>query len=808
MFFKGKFRDEKGSAFTASWRTRLDPHAGTPDRIQNRRKKIIAGSILAIFAFIITLICFWGQDLVWVQLVPNSKSKYQIIAETPFEFVSKIKTKRFKEERRNLIAPIYRIDLKAFEDFRREIYKLDELLDAFGERKEFADAYLFELKNFVRAFNERNDVDIAWGDIDTLVRRVDVCGRTGLLIEGLLLIQDILSDGILDQSLSDQRNEEYFLNIEVEGAVRRFHSRTEEEAHRFFKLRLSTVETTAEVLQSVFRILKIGIRSNVVFNSVATAQKITRVLRETPDVIEKVFPGKILIETGAIITDEDYECLSAYRLALRDSNLASVHTGTNLIERFLISFGVLLLIYLFLQTSRNMLKILTSKEFFLTIQLLLINLLLCRVVIWIFELGILDGVINFALAAKETGNLAEPLKMMAFADPICLLPYAMPLTLSAVMGTLLLRTYVGILLGIVTSIFCCLMLSQSAECLVAFFITTFITVYFARHSYIRAQVIRSGAIGGVVFVIMSLMLSLGMHIMDGMIIMQAILAFANCLFTAMFALTFLPFFENLFRCCTNICLIELTDYTNPLLMKLQILAPGTYHHSLMVANLAEQAAISIRANPFLCRTLALYHDVGKLVKPEYFTENQSIANPHNKHTPFMSALIIKSHVKEGIAIARAAKLPPRIVEGIAEHHGTTVIRYFYTKALKQQQGEIAKQQSEGQSAADAGGLGQAEVEKSIFKYDGPRPRSKETLILSVADSIEAASRSLHNPTPQSIQTLTNNIIDGKITDTQFDECRITFKEIEDLRHSFYFTLLNMLHSRVSYDEIKLDEPAA
>jgi putative nucleotidyltransferase with HDIG domain len=357
------------------------------------------------------------------------------------------------------------------------------------------------------------------------------------------------------------------------------------------------------------------------------------------------------------------------------------------------------------------------------------------------------------------------------------------------MGTMLIRTYVGIILGILTALFSCLMLAQSVECLVAFFIVTFASVYLVRHAYIRSQVIQSGIISGIVFVAMSFASTLGLHIPKEMFIFQAVFSFTNCLFISMFALTILPFFEKWFQCCTNIRLIELTDYSNPLLMKLQIFAPGTYQHSLMVANLAEQAAISIRANPFLCRTLALYHDVGKLIKPEYFTENQSQhMNPHDEKTPFMSALIIKSHIKEGVAIAKAAKLPPRIIDGILEHHGTTVIRYFYTKAVKQQM--------EDQSAPE-------HVEKSAFRYDGPRPQSRETLILSVADSLEAASRSLFNPTPQAIQTLTNNIVAGKITEEQFDNCQITFQEVETLRKSFYFTLLNMMHSRVSYDEIQL-----
>ncbi|MDR1303135.1 MAG: HDIG domain-containing protein, partial [Puniceicoccales bacterium] len=309
---------------------------------------------------------------------------------------------------------------------------------------------------------------------------------------------------------------------------------------------------------------------------------------------------------------------------------------------------------------------------------------------------------------------------------------------------------------------------------------------------------RSGYVGGIIFGIMAIIFAISHFIPKEMLIMQLCLGFGNCLLVSMIILTILPFLEDTFKCCSNICLIELTDYRSPLLMKLQILAPGTYQHSLMVANLAEQAAISIHANPFLCRTLAMYHDVGKLIKPEYFMENQTRQhrNPHDEKTPFMSALILKSHVKEGVMLAKLAGVPPRIIDGITEHHGTTTIRYFYAKALRQREEEV------GRLSLDASVVDLSEIEKSVFKYDGPRPRSRETLILSIADSVEAASRSLYNPTPQSIRVLINGIIDGKAKEDQFDECRLSFQELSCLRQSFFVTLLNMLHSRINYDEVK------
>ncbi|MDR2806614.1 MAG: HDIG domain-containing protein [Puniceicoccales bacterium] len=759
----------------------------------------VALTIIFILSFFIALICFWGQDLIWIQFVPNSKVKVQTIASIPFEYVSRIKTQRLKEQRRNLVAPVYRINEMVYETFEHEIFRLDELLDAFSNhRGQSMEAYLFELKSFIRSFNEKYKIDIGWSDIDILVRCVDEYGRTGILVEGLAIVKDILSEGVFDQSLSEQKNEEYFLNIEIEGASRRAHNRSENEAMRLLKLRLSSIDTTADILQAVFRILKIGIRPNIVFDNSATVKKIIRTLQNTPDVIEKVLAGDVIVEAGTTITPENYECLLAYKMALSDAHVSLLRTSNNVVKPFLVSFLVILLAYFFLCTTCRSSKIVLRDELPLMVTLLLFNLLFCRFVVWLFELKAFSEIVSFT-------QIEDGVKTKAFyLDPTYLLPYAMPLTFSPLLGTLLLRPYMGILVGVVTAILCCLMLSQSTEFLVISFLSILISVHCVRHAYIRTQIIRSGILGGIIFTLSAVFLPFNGYIDSReTCFLQILFGFLNGLSMGMVILLILPLFENVFKCCTNLRLIELTDYRNQLLTKLSILAPGTYHHSLMVANLAEQAATTVGANPFICRTLGLYHDVGKLVKPEYFTENQSSnKNPHDDQTPFVSALIIKGHVKDGVVIAKAAGLPPQVVDGIAEHHGTTLVRYFYNKALKQREEIQLEQKEEEGEGKKASTLDLSAIEESAFRYDGPRPQSKETLILSIADSIEAASRSLYNPTPKSIRDLVNNIITGKMRELQFDECPITFHEIDELRRSFYFTLLSMLHSRIAYDGVK------
>ncbi|MCD8482335.1 MAG: HDIG domain-containing protein [Verrucomicrobia bacterium] len=252
----------------------------------------------------------------------------------------------------------------------------------------------------------------------------------------------------------------------------------------------------------------------------------------------------------------------------------------------------------------------------------------------------------------------------------------------------------------------------------------------------------------------------------------------------------------MFKYTTDITLLELTDYNHPLLRKLQVEAPGSYHHSLMVANLSENAASAIGANALVCRVCALYHDIGKVVKPEYFVENQREGyNPHIERNPSMSALVIKSHVKEGITLARQFKLPRIIQDVIQQHHGTSLIQYFYYKAIEKQRA------ADSESALpNAPRIELDKVNEGTYRYEGPKPQFNESAIIMLADSVEAAGRSLRKVTPQSIAELVDKITIGKLNDGQFDETPITLEQLTKVKESFTNTLLSMLHSRVEYPE--------
>lgn len=242
----------------------------------------------------------------------------------------------------------------------------------------------------------------------------------------------------------------------------------------------------------------------------------------------------------------------------------------------------------------------------------------------------------------------------------------------------------------------------------------------------------------------------------------------------------LPIFESVFDVTTDITLLELSDLNRPLLKRLSLEAAGTYHHSIIVANLAEAGAKAVGANVLLARVGAYYHDIGKIEKPEYFVENQTGAkSKHERLVPSMSALILESHVKEGMEIAREANLPKRVFDFIQEHHGTTLMSYFYNKALEQ---------------------GATEELMDEYRYPGPKPRSKETAIVMLADAVEAASRTLDDPKPSRMKSLIKKIIDSKLEAGELANSNLTFKELSAIEQSFLPVLISIFHPRVEYPE--------
>ncbi len=247
----------------------------------------------------------------------------------------------------------------------------------------------------------------------------------------------------------------------------------------------------------------------------------------------------------------------------------------------------------------------------------------------------------------------------------------------------------------------------------------------------------------------------------------------------------LPFVERAFGIVTGISLLELGDITHPLLQELVRRAPGTHNHSVTVGTIAEAAAERIGANALLVRIGAYFHDIGKMLKPHYFVENQfSSENRHANLAPAMSTLIIIGHVKDGVDLARQHNLPEPIIDLIEQHHGTTLVEYFFREATRR-----------GESNPDA-----PVVQESSFRYPGPKPQTKEAGILMLTDAVESASRTLSDPTPSRIEGLVEALVEKRLHDGQFDECGLTLREIAEIRESLIKSLIGIYHGRVKYPE--------
>ncbi|MBC7321007.1 HDIG domain-containing protein [bacterium] len=271
------------------------------------------------------------------------------------------------------------------------------------------------------------------------------------------------------------------------------------------------------------------------------------------------------------------------------------------------------------------------------------------------------------------------------------------------------------------------------------------------------------------------------------IILNMIYALGSGLLSSILAIGLMPYLEHLFQILTPIRLTEMINFTQPLLKRLMLEAPGTYHHSILIGNLAESAGEALGANLPLIRAGSYYHDIGKVRRPYFFIENQlGQENLHDKLPPSLSRLIILQHIDDGVMLAKQYKIPEQIIDFIREHHGTSLVSYFYHKALKENPDNVREED---------------------YRYKGPKPRSKETAIVMLADAVEAAVRSLEHPTPQKIESVVKGIIEERLSDGQLDDSPLTLRDLNIIADSFIKVLNGLFHPRIEYPEIQKEAKA-
>lgn len=363
-------------------------------------------------------------------------------------------------------------------------------------------------------------------------------------------------------------------------------------------------------------------------------------------------------------------------------------------------------------------------------------------------------------------------------------PFIVPYTFLPMLLTILVKKRVGQSLALYSAVFLSIVTGFNVQVLLLLMLTSILSVIFINKVEERNDILKSSFYISVVTFVVSLSLGflLSNSIMDS--IRNSLFAASGVILSGILVIGFLPLIENTFNVVTEIKLLELANPNHPLLKRLQMEAPGTYHHSIMVGNLAEAAAEELHANSILLRVAAYYHDIGKLSRPQFFKENQiGSKNPHDEISPNLSTLIIINHVKIGLEMAEKAKLPQEIKDLIAQHHGTTLVKYFYL---------TMKNNAEDPDS----------VKEEDYRYPGPKPKTREAGIMMLADSVEAAVRSISDPTQGKVEAMVYKIFKDKLEDGQLDECDITFSDVSKIRKNFLKTFSSIYHERIEYPEDK------
>jgi len=365
--------------------------------------------------------------------------------------------------------------------------------------------------------------------------------------------------------------------------------------------------------------------------------------------------------------------------------------------------------------------------------------------------------------------------------------YLMPIAAGSMLLAILLDERVAVVTGILMSVSLGYIAKGELQFVLVGLVGSMVGVFSVSNVSQRTDLMRAGfsvSLVNVVAIVTNLLLTGGLALSQLQVWWDNLWGLINGVLVAVLTIGSLPFFESFFGIVTSVRLLELSNPSHPLLRRLLVEAPGTYHHSIMIANLAEAGTEAVNGNALLARVGAFYHDVGKIKRPYFFVENQFGAdNPHDKIGPNLSSLIITSHVKDGVELAREYGLPPEIIQFIREHHGNTLVSYFY---------ELAKEEDE-------------DVPKEAFRYDGPIPQSKETAIVMLADYVEAATRSLSRPTPGRIEGLVRKIIKERLEQGQLDQSDLTLQDLDTVAEAFVTVLAGIFHSRIEYPEKMLKE---
>ena len=524
------------------------------------------------------------------------------------------------------------------------------------------------------------------------------------------------------------------------------------------KINASMRNEQPEARRVTFLFLKKMIAPNLTYNPKATAQKIASARESVKPVYFQVQKNEMIVREGDKIGYPELAKLEAFHKTAAVSNISSLAVLAGI---FCIVLFLTLLLYFW--RTRNWLKTSPRSN---------VDFLVFAIVALLQILFVKAGIFISVAVNRAFPSL-----------PVDACYFAIPFAMGAMIIAVLVNRNVAMIMSVLSSFLISLLFEEKILFPLFSFLGSVAASYHVVNSRQRSTFLKVGVFLGVVNIaaILSLNLLTG-RLLDDLILRLAMGLFGGII-TGILVAGLTPVFESLFGFITYIKLLELANLNQPLFQKMIIEAPGTYHHSIIVASLVESAAEAIGANALLAKVSAYYHDIGKLAKPHYYIENQTgYDNRHDKLSPKMSALIIISHVKEGCELALQAKLGKPIINIIREHHGTSLISYFFDKAKKNKDESIRS------------------LTESDFRYPGPKPQTKEAGLVMLGDVIEASSRTLTNPTPARIRSLVRERIARIYTDGQLDECELTLRNLNTIAETFTRILTGIFHHRVEYPE--------
>lgn len=689
-------------------------------------------------------------------------SDQNIKAPQDFLFEDTVSTHKKRLKNEEASPSVYDFDANAPEDVT------NRLLSAFDQLRDISEDSTNTLSaaETTKKFQELLGINLSEKHFQTLLKQRfgDPVARGILALIVPFLSKEVVHDkaaleseatkGIIIRNVQTQK--ELFVSdfssilslSEVEQAIDEKSREELKNASR--SLRLASVDIAKQLL-----------KPTLTFNKNETEAKKVRAREETNPVYFKLKKGEIIIREGDRITEETLLKLQALNQFKKESDPLFSTIGI-----FLLILVIASLFYAFFPGSIKRFN-LRDKDYFLLSLMLIVMVIIINSSIFL------------------SGAIAKAFPFLPYNA--CL--YATPFALGAILIAVVLNVELAAMFSVVLSIITGILLENQLE----FFIYPFIASIVASQQVVlckeRKTLIRAGLIAGVVNVLLVFCFALikkSLFNFDALIYLS--FGFFGGILTGIFATGIVPIIEMAFDYTTNIKLLEMADLNQPLLKELSIKAPGTYQHSIMVGNLVDSAAETIGANSLLARVSAYYHDVGKIKKAAYFVENQiKGVNKHEKLSPSMSSLILLAHVKDGAELARENRLGSTIRDIIRQHHGTSLISFFYQKAKSQQN------------------PGSQPISEKEFRYPGPKPQTKEAALVMLADAVEASSKTLTEPTPARIQGMVQKIINGIFTDGQLDECELTLKNLHSIANSFNRILTGgVFHQRIQYPSPELE----